>query len=95
MNRQEHLLTIVGEECSEVHQVCSKALRFGLEHKKPDQSHTNHIRLLQEFNDLLGAMELLFQCPIENLISRTDMEAKKERIEKFLEISKECGRLSE
>ena len=91
MNRKEHLLTIVGEECTEVHQRCSKALRFGLNEVQPNQELANHERILQEFNDLIGAMDLLFECEFEELISKEEVQAKKEKIEKYLDYSKECG----
>ena len=36
MNREEHLLTILSEECAEVIKDVSKALRFGLDDYPPD-----------------------------------------------------------
>lgn len=93
MDRQEHLLTIVAEECAEVHQRCSKALRFGMQETQPEQPHTNENRILQEFNDLAAAMEMLFECPVQNLLSPSEISTKKAKVEKFLRYSLECGSL--
>jgi hypothetical protein len=91
MTRQEHLLTIVGEECTEVHQRCSKALRFGMNEVQIDQPLSNKQRILQEFNDLVASMEMLFEQPIEELISKDEVSAKKKKVEKYLNYSVECG----
>ncbi len=93
MTEQEHLLTIVGEECTEVHQRCSKALRFGMEEVQPGQPYNNQERILQEFNDLVAAMELLFNDEISHLIFWNDVVLKKQKIAKYLAYSKECGTL--
>jgi hypothetical protein len=93
MNKTEHLLTIVGEECSEVHQRCSKALRFGMNEIEPNQAFSNQRRILQEFNDLVAVMEMLFECPINKLLYQHEIMAKKDKVLKFLEYSKEQGTL--
>lgn len=98
MNRLEHLLTIAGEECSETQQRCSKALRFTMEEIHPDKIEnpyqaTNAERILLEFNDLCGALELLYDCRIEELLDRLKIIDKKNKIEKFLEYSRERGTL--
>jgi len=93
MNREEHILTIIGEECSEVQQRCSKALRFGMDEKQHDQELTNSERILQEFNDLVAVMEMQFG-PISMLVDRTAIDAKKTRVTRYLEYSKhECDTL--
>ena len=48
MTREEHLLTIVAEECNEVAQRATKALRFSLEEIEPGQEFSNRERLFQE-----------------------------------------------
>jgi hypothetical protein len=95
MNRQEHLLLILEEECIETAQRVSKALRFSAEEIQPGQELTNAQRLIYEFNDIVAMMEMLkdegvigdFHDPIAVI-------KKKEKVEKFLELSKECGTLS-
>lgn len=93
MNKKEYLLTAVGEECSEVHQRCSKALRFGMSEVQPEQALTNEIRILREFNDLLATMEMLFECSVGELIDREQIREKKLKVEKFMNYSMECGTL--
>lgn len=94
MTREEHLLTILGEECAEVHQRCSKALRFGMREVGTGQDKKNSDRIVQEFNDLLAMMEMVFDVSIEFLIDIDQMNMKKAKVEKFLKYSKECGTLS-
>jgi len=100
MNRQEHLLTILGEECSELHQEISKALRFGINERR-DLSTSNLERMQKEFNDLLAMIEMVNDELIKDkspkilYLNRTLTEAKIEKVEKYLLYSKECGTLNE
>lgn len=93
MNRTEHLLTILSEECAEVAQRASKALRFGLEEAQPGHA-TNASRITQELNDLLGVMKMLVD---EGLIPEPDLgaaDAKRDRVEEYLRYSDVCGTLT-
>ena len=81
MNRNEHLLWILAEECAEVAQRASKAARFGLEEVQPGQPLSNSRRILQEDGCL----------PADDL--RTQIDAKKLKVEKFLRYSRERGTL--
>ena len=88
MNRKEHLLTILGEECSELHKETCKILRFGLTAKNGDN-------LQAEFNEILALVRMIADEGIvlykhEHLIS-----AKIEKVEKYLLESKELGTLTE
>ena len=92
MNRQEHLLTILGEECSELHQEICKALRFGINEQR-DLPTSNHERMQKEFNDILAMVEMVksegvFLCEDEKMVCD-----KMEKVEKYLLYSKECGTL--
>lgn len=91
MTRQEHLLTIIGEECSEIHKECSKALRFGLEDKEPGQSLTNAQRIIQEFNDLVAVMSMMGEDFLEGAFDLQSLEVKKMKVEKYLLYSAERG----
>ncbi len=96
MNRSEHLFTIVGEEGSEIAQRASKVARFGITEVQPGQTLDNRARLLGEFADLCGALELAFPgSDIVEMVTvlRPDIDAKKVKIEKFLEYSKQQGTL--
>ena len=95
MTREEHLLTIVAEECMEVAHRATKALRFGLDQTEIGQEYTNLERMMHEFEDLLGAMRLLVpESGFFTNITKHQQE-KLDRIEKFLILSKELGKLDD
>lgn len=95
MNRLEHLLTITGEEGSEIQGRTSKALRFGLNEVQPGQPLTNARRLVGECNDLLALLEMLHAEGVDltGLGDRAEIAAKKMKVEKFLVYSREMGTL--
>ena len=100
MNRQQHLLIRLMEECNEVAQRASKALVFSLEEIQPDQPLTNAERIIYEFNDLYAVMEMLredgaFGSKATTFIRRDMISLKKEKVEKFLLHSKANGTLTE
>lgn len=95
MNRTEHLLTILGEECCEVAQRASKALRFGLHEVQPGHAFTNEARLTLEIYDVLALIEMLkSEGLITSMVDRAAMERKKVKVEEFLKYSEECGTLT-
>jgi len=59
MNRKEHLLICLAEECAEVAHRVSKALRFGLQEAQPGQSMTNADRIAEELVDLFAVVSML------------------------------------
>jgi hypothetical protein len=92
MNRIEHLLVIFAEECSEVAQETSKALRFGVNEQR-DLPTSNLDRIEKEFSQLLAMREMLMT---EGIIINLDFEVmkkKKEKVEEYLLYSRECGTL--
>lgn len=91
MKVTEHLLTILAEECAEVAQRASKALRFGLEEIQEGQELTNAQRIEQEFADLTAVFAMLQLNPP----TREQIDAKREKVIKFIEYSQECGTLDE
>jgi NTP pyrophosphatase (non-canonical NTP hydrolase) len=98
MTRTEHLLTILAEECAEVAQRASKALRFGPHEKQPGQDYTNLERIEAEMADLLGAYLMIADetkgmYQPETLLGMRNL--KKAKVEKFLNYSRECGTLRE
>jgi hypothetical protein len=96
MNRQEHLLSIVAEECTEIGQRASKALRFGMTEIQEGQIYDNAERILHEVSDLLGALELAYGFRVDDMFGemRPRINAKKEKVEKFLEYSRKIGTLT-
>lgn len=96
MTRTEHLLWLISEECNEVGQRASKAARFRLDEIQPGQPLDNADRILQEWYDLRAIMEMLIDeghltpWPSE----RQTIDAKKAKVEKFLQYSAACGTLT-
>lgn len=98
MTRQEYLLTILSEECAEVIQEISKALRFGLEEIYPEKGITNSERITAELHDIIAVVEMLRN---EGCLEREDIikvlaaiKVKQGKIEEYLRYSKKCGTLN-
>jgi len=94
MNRQEHLLTILIEECAEIQKDATKALRFGLTdfYNNPP---SNREKISNEMADLMGVYSMLVHENIVDQFSEELVSRKKDRVEKFLLYSKEHGTLIE
>jgi NTP pyrophosphatase (non-canonical NTP hydrolase) len=93
MNRQEHLLTILGEECAELQQAIAKVLRFGI-----DDSYLGKLNrdcLLQEYNDIVAVAKMLSDEGIELNAYHVTMQDKQEKVERFMAVSRECGTLDD
>ncbi len=56
--RQREILTVLIEECAEVQQRATKALRFGMGEIQPGQSYTNSTRLATEVGDLSAVLDM-------------------------------------
>jgi hypothetical protein len=96
MNIDEHLLLVLAEECAEVQQRITKALRFGLQEVQPEQDMTNEQRISYELNDLLASVELLKQRGLLELYPNGDMvELKKLKVRKYMNYAREQGTLSD
>lgn len=97
MTRTEHLLAILAEECAEVAQRVSKALRFGLDEAQPGDLKTNAQRIMTEYHDLQAAIAMLHDegaLPVEPTgVILARIEAKREKVEKYLRYSADCGTL--
>ena len=95
MTRQEHLLTILIEECNETAQRATKALRFGLEETQPEQDLTNAERIVYEFNDIVAVMELLHaEGNLSKVFDAVASGIKKTKIEKYFSYSAHCGTIN-
>ncbi len=73
----------------------SKALRFGLEDKHPNQYTTNKENIEIELNDLFAVVSMLMNDGIidyENLFIPKAINDKKSKVEKYLKIFKSLGR---
>jgi len=94
MTREEHLLTILIEECNETAQRATKALRFGLQEIQPEQDLTNAERIVYEFNDIVAIMELLYaEESVPKIFDAVSAGVKKIKVEKYLAYSAELGTL--
>jgi len=95
MNHTEHLLTCLAEECAEVQQAISKALRFGLDDVNPNAGITNANDIGREFIDVVAVMEMLVDSGViklpPNRLART--EQKKSRVNQWMAYAEERGTL--
>lgn len=66
MDRLEHLLVILSEECAELSKEVSKALCYGLNDYAPSSIETNAQRIVSEFNDLVAVFRMLVENDIFN-----------------------------
>lgn len=84
--REREILTILVEECAEVQQRATKALRFGIEEVQPGQPCTNAQRLAAEVGDLMEMVAILVEMdildPAEIDIGR---DAKRRQLARFLQ----------
>lgn len=80
------LLTVLWEECCEVGQRASKALRFGILEVQPGQPLTNAERVSEELGDLMGVMDWLVAQEIIQLddVQRA-REKKHQKLRKYLQ----------
>jgi hypothetical protein len=96
MNRAEHLLACIAEECDEVGKNCMKALRFGLQDGYPGANVTNAQEIADELSDLIAVMRMAVS---EGVIPKPDLSgprivAKQQKVEKYLVYAAERGTLS-
>jgi len=85
VNRTEHLLICLVEECNEVACRATKALRFGIDEVQPEQELTNGERIIGELNDLLGVIELL---SLPSYGNRLTIQAKKKKVLRFMDYAR-------
>lgn len=97
MNRQEFLLTLLSEECAEVTQRCTKALRFGLDEVQTGQELSNAARINYEFCDLLSIHQTLVDEGYLPHMTNAEIQAahakKKQKATKYDKMSRDLGTL--
>ena len=60
MNKGEYLMVVAAEECAEIQENISKAIRFGVANHHPDKPETtNGHEILKEFNQLRAVIDML------------------------------------
>lgn len=93
MTKNEHLLTTLSEECSEVAKCVSKSLRFGLNEVQPGHLLNNSDRIKEEFLDLVAVYEMCIDAGIIDhslVFDATDyaaMAAKKAKVTEYMNFS--------
>lgn len=95
MNKKEYLLTHLMEECIEVAHQCAKALRFGLDDKKPGQDKTNAERIMAEYHDVQAAViELQADGALDICFDAEAVRAKREKLVQMMKYSVSRGTLT-
>ncbi|MBM7688840.1 hypothetical protein BCR24_04730 [Enterococcus ureilyticus] len=98
MRKNEYLTLVAMEECAEIQQALSKAIRFGFDDHHPSRAdETNEEQLLTEFYQLTAMIEeLQNQGIIESFIREKIAEVKQNKIKKvyqYMDYSKKQGLL--
>ena len=92
MNRTEMLLVQLAEECAEVQQQVCKALRFGLDEIRPqDSDETNSESITRELEDLEGIVHMLQIANAVGYFKKENIDKKIEKVEKYLKYSHSVG----
>lgn len=86
---EREVLTILMEECAEVIQRASKAIRFGLAEIQPEQPFSNSTRLALEIGDVLAVIELCQEAEmISTYMPIQRMSVKRGKLKKYMQFSK-------
>jgi NTP pyrophosphatase (non-canonical NTP hydrolase) len=96
MNKNEHLLTCLAEECAEIQQAVSKALRFGLKGGYPGTDRTNADDIAAEITDLMAVISMCCDAKIidEPVASKNAFDAKKTKVLHYMEYAESVGTLT-
>lgn len=96
MNRTQHLLSKLAEECAEVAQIAIKTALFGMDDIWDSFTITNRQRIHAELNDLMSIIDMLNnEAGLSFTRDENDISLKKERVNFFAEYSKKRGLLNE
>ncbi len=99
MNQLENLIVTASEECSEIQQALSKALRFGLTNHHPDRPYQNNAdEIIIEYYELSALITKLQESgnlpvPSDSEIAEI-MQKKIANVAKWQEISFDCRTLT-
>lgn len=93
MTEIEHVLSCLAEECCEVGQRVSKALRFGLNEVQEGQEMSNAERIAYEFKDLITIGYMLQSNGVlpDIIPTEEEAEAKVAKVLKYIEYAKQQG----
>ncbi|MGX7149307.1 hypothetical protein [Enterococcus ureasiticus] len=98
MRKNEYLTLVAMEECAEIQQALSKAIRFGFDDHHPSRAdETNEEQMLTEFYQLTAMIEeMQKQGIIEGFTQEKITQVKKNKIDKvykYMDYSKGKGLL--
>lgn len=88
MKTEQYLLVVLSEECAEVAQRASKAIRFGLLEVQAGQAENNRRRIEIELADLMATADMLGLK-----VRDEDKAAKREKILEYMALSRSLGEL--
>ena len=93
-----HVLGVLSEECAEIIQCISKMQRFGIDSCNPVTSITNIEDFNNEYNDLLGTIQMLHSIdPVLYKamfnVNPKSIDKKEAKVTMMMEVSKKLGRL--
>lgn len=97
MDKKEHLLTCLIEECAEIQQAATKALRFGLTQGNPlnPTFTTNAQDIENEVIDLIAILELLQEGGFLHIKNSKQsapfIDKKKQKVVSYMELAEQLG----
>jgi len=96
MNLKEHLLITLAEECAEVQQAVSKALRFGAKYSRPGSESTNARDIEKEFIEAMAVRDMLRELGVitQPGDSKKIYDDKRARVEKYLDLARKNGTIT-
>ena len=98
MNTNDYLSIVTMEECAELQQALSKALRFGFDDHHPEMpEQSNEQQVLEEYYQLVSMMEELQKRKIIHSLSEQEVQQIKEgkikKVYQYMEYSIKRNRL--
>ena len=91
MTETQYLLTCLAEECAEVAQRASKAIRFGLGEIQPGQELNNAERIMVEYGDLQGVIDMLQASQLLPPAYPNQSFEKMAKVRKYMAYSRSLG----
>lgn len=101
MTKEQYLLICLAEECGELAQRATKALRFGLDETREGHEHNNTMKLLMELADVHVILGKLDNVLSDNLTKESATILynytidKKTRFDKYFQLSVDRGIVKE